>query len=171
MPKIKDLSDYTDVNESVGHKVISIEHGLGEIRSVEILQEGGDPFFVVEFSDTKTKNFFPVKKNINLRMICSQDKLESILDTIKTVKDFEELKSKKDKLAYFKRPLVKNNLDSIANRVCELSAVKDVSVNEQNILDKLIKTVVLETSIILSKSLKESNEIITKLLKEQNDSN
>ena len=141
---------------------------MGQIKSIESLQDGGEDYFIVEFSDTKTKNFFPVKNNVNLRMISSKEEFEIILNILKKDRKMEEISSKKDKLIYFNRSVSKNCIKEITNRICELAVVKDVTVNEQKILDKLIKTLVIEASSVLEISLKESNELITTYLKEEN---
>lgn len=147
-------------NELIGNTVLSIELGKGLISGVEKLQTDGPEFFVVEFSNTTTKNFFPTNDSKNLRFVSSKKTFDEAMNLLKKNNHKLEFKSKKDQIEFAKKSFKEQTVAAICEKVVELNAMDELSPMEQKFLDKYLDTLALEASIVLEMKLSEAQDFV-----------
>lgn len=158
------INESNDVIFPTGTTVLSADFGIGKISSIEKLQADGDDFYVVEYGNVRSKNYFPTKGNTKIRTVSSKKDFEASLKVLKTKVSPQKFDSRKERQDYFERNLNKSTLNEIVVRITELIFMTDITPREKKVIVSMLSTLESEASIVLSMSAEESAKYIADCL-------
>jgi RNA polymerase-interacting CarD/CdnL/TRCF family regulator len=157
-------SEYTKL---IGEKILSIDFGIGTISAIEKLQEDGDDFYVIGYGKENVKNYSPIKGNKKTRFPSAENDFLANIKKLKAKTEPLKFKSKKERQSYFNVALQMCEVDKIVSKILEIDSITDLIVVEKDKLNKLVKTLELEASLIYNLTAPKSQELISKYFQKE----
>jgi RNA polymerase-interacting CarD/CdnL/TRCF family regulator len=138
----------TEELNPIGKQILSIAFGVGTIQGIEKLEENGADFYVVEFANTKTKNYFPINENKKMRFLSTKDDFMSNLKKLNSNAETKKFTNKKERQQYFATCLSSCDLGKVVNLIQEINSIDDLITFEKEKFQKLVKVLELEASAL-----------------------
>ncbi|MFT6631290.1 MAG: RNA polymerase-interacting CarD/CdnL/TRCF family regulator [Bacteriovoracaceae bacterium] len=154
----------TEELNPIGKQILSIAFGVGTIQGIEKLDANGDDFYVVEFANTKTKNYFPINENRKMRFLSTKDYFMENLEKLKAKAESKKFQNKKERQQYFASCLSSCDLGQVVNLIHEISSIDDLITFEKEKFQKLVKVLELEASALYEMGPIKSKEFISDIL-------
>ena len=151
-------------SDIIGQIVISSSFGIGRVVSIDEEGYGDQPFMIIESQKHKASHMVPLKDKKKYRTVASASVFKKMLNRLGTDSGEKDFESKKERIDYFKKNSRIQELNSVANLLVELNAIKDRGATEIQIYQKLIDNLAMECSIINEESIEVSTQTIIDML-------
>ena len=143
------ITEELKFNSLIGKNLISLDLGIGEIKSVLQLYENEDDFFQVSFNESNSINYFSTTSHHGFRLISSKKRINDAISIFKSKPESKNFTSVQDKLNFYKIILKSDDICELAKNISILHGEKDLHTQIKKYYEKALKSFVLEINFVL----------------------
>jgi len=153
----------TEIKSTPEKQILSLNFGIGVVKGIETLNEGVE-YYVVEYGNANSKNYFPVSGNRNIRFLSTEKEFRKNIDKLKQKKIKKEFQTKKERQDFFSSVLSDSRLENVVTTILEINSLSKLLPIEKDKLNKLINFLEIEASAVCKIDSDASKILISDLL-------
>jgi hypothetical protein len=138
-------------------KVYSLEYGMGEITRIFKLYDGLEDYFQVSFDNENVMKYYPINSHEKLRIGASLIVLSQALNMLGENISCDDFAFN---LNYYNYSTEKLDLAFIVNSIASLTGQSFLDINDQEMLVRLVDSLVLEVSNTYDVSILNARVIV-----------
>ena len=154
-------------NEIINHiknksKVISLEHGIGEIVANFSMYDGVDDYLEVFYFTDKKPRYFCVKHTSDIRLLSSKENIELALREMKSRVSDHSIINKFNEL---NTEFIEKNVLFIVKRVVDLIRKNELNSSDNLLLQSSINSLIQEIEEVYKVDNQDAREMVEDCLK------